>query len=110
VGRRDPTLFGESGAYAQAFALFNCAISGGTVVGPLWTSFATHRLGWGNMNLCLAAFALTGIVMIVSFCSLSLSLLSLAGSGISATRVDLNRFLGYETAELTIVGSLRKRG
>ena len=62
----DPTIFGKNGAYAQAFALFNCALAGGTVVGPLWTSLMTSRLGWGNMNLCLAAFALTGTVAVVS--------------------------------------------
>lgn len=66
MDRHDTTLFGKSGAYAQAFALFNCAIAGGVVVGPLWTSLATDPLGWGNMNLCLAVFALSGTMVVVS--------------------------------------------
>lgn len=66
MGQHDTTLFGPGGAYAQAFALFNCAIAAGTVLGPLWTSFALKALGWGNMNLCLASVALLGIFMVVS--------------------------------------------
>lgn len=66
MGQRDTTLFGPGGAYAQAFALFNCAIAAGTVLGPLWTSFALQALGWGNMNLCLAVLASSGIVVVVS--------------------------------------------
>jgi hypothetical protein len=32
-------------AYAQAFALFNCGIASGTVLGPLWMS-SMSILGW----------------------------------------------------------------
>ncbi|KAL8917555.1 MAG: hypothetical protein Q9172_005795 [Xanthocarpia lactea] len=66
MGRRRANLFGEAGAFAQAFALFNCAIAAGTVLGPLWTSWAEGALGWPNMNLCLAVFALTGAVIVAS--------------------------------------------
>ena len=66
MGRHDTNLFGPGGAYAQAFALFNCAIAAGTVLGPLWTSFALKALGWGNMNLCLAVLSLLGIALVVS--------------------------------------------
>lgn len=66
MGQDDPSLFGPGGAYAQAFALFNCAIAAGTVLGPLWTSFALKALGWGNMNLCLAIVALLGVILVVS--------------------------------------------
>lgn len=45
MGRQDTTLVG--GAYAQAFALFNCAIAAGIVLRPLWTSFALQALGVG---------------------------------------------------------------
>lgn len=66
MGRKQPELFGKTGAYAQAFALFNCAIAAGTVVGPFWTSFALEELGWGNTNLGLACLALSGTVIVVS--------------------------------------------
>lgn len=66
MGQDDPSLFGPGGAYAQAFALFNCAIAAGTVLGPLWTSFGLKALGWGNMNLCLAVVALLGVAIVVS--------------------------------------------
>jgi len=66
MGRRRADLFGEAGAFAQGFALFNCALAAGTVLGPLWTSLAQGSLGWAIMNLCLAFFALTGIVIVAS--------------------------------------------
>ncbi|KAI9807066.1 MAG: hypothetical protein M1825_005783 [Sarcosagium campestre] len=65
LGRAQPNLYGKSGAYAQAFSLFNCAIAAGTTAGPLWTSFAIAKLGWGWTNVILAIFALTGAVVAV---------------------------------------------
>ncbi len=67
MDRQQADLFGDAGAFAQGFALFNCALAAGIVLGPLWTSFAEGGLGWANMNLCLAVFALTGAVIVASF-------------------------------------------
>ena len=48
-----PGLFGASGAYAQAYGLFNTAWAAGSVVGPLWAGFVRARAGWGTMTLSL---------------------------------------------------------
>lgn len=58
--RSHPGLFGDKGAYAQAYGLFNCAFAGGMLVGPLWAGFVVEKSGWGTMCLSL------GIVAVVS--------------------------------------------
>ena len=44
-----PGIFGEKGAYAQAYALFNTSFAGGTLIGPLWAGFISAQAGWGTM-------------------------------------------------------------
>lgn len=58
--KHHPGLFGEKGAYAQAYGLFNCAFAGGMLVGPLWAGFVVESAGWGTMCLSL------GILSVVS--------------------------------------------
>ncbi|KAL8721323.1 MAG: hypothetical protein Q9225_001983 [Loekoesia sp. 1 TL-2023] len=55
--KRHPGLFGERGAYAQAYGLFNCAFAGGMLVGPLWAGFVVEKAGWGIMCLTLGVLA-----------------------------------------------------
>ena len=64
--RERPGLFGEAGAYAQAFALFNCAQAAGTIVGPVWAGYAYETLGWTAMSWTLAVFSASGAVPVVS--------------------------------------------
>ncbi|KAL8713309.1 MAG: hypothetical protein Q9220_002508 [cf. Caloplaca sp. 1 TL-2023] len=52
-----PGLFGEKGAYAQAYGLFNCAFAGGMLVGPLWAGAVVDKGGWGTMCLSLGVLA-----------------------------------------------------
>lgn len=66
VGREQKHTSGETAAFVQAFSILLWASAAGTVVGPLFTGFAGDLLGWGNMNICLGAFALTGVVAVVS--------------------------------------------
>ncbi|KAI4171968.1 MAG: hypothetical protein LQ343_003877 [Gyalolechia ehrenbergii] len=56
--KHHPGLFGEKGAYAQAYGLFNCAFAGGMLVGPLWAGFVVEKTGWGTMCLTLGVLAL----------------------------------------------------
>ena len=47
--RGRPGIFGPSGAYAQAYALFNMAFAAGTLVGPLWGGLVEEKAGWSTM-------------------------------------------------------------
>ncbi|KAK6496595.1 hypothetical protein TWF481_001591 [Arthrobotrys musiformis] len=49
--KKSPGIFGEKGAFAQAYALFNIAWSLGSVVGPLLGGFLNKAIGWNNMVL-----------------------------------------------------------
>ncbi|KAI4195261.1 MAG: hypothetical protein LQ348_002488 [Seirophora lacunosa] len=60
--RHHPGLFGEKGAYAQAYGLFNCAFAGGMLVGPLWAGFVVEKSGWGTMCLSLGILAVVTAV------------------------------------------------
>lgn len=51
--KANPGTFGKRGAYAQAYGLYNCAFSGGMLLGPLWGGFVVGRAGWGTMCLSL---------------------------------------------------------
>ncbi|KAL8647674.1 MAG: hypothetical protein Q9210_005413 [Variospora velana] len=55
--KHHPGLFGEKGAYAQAYGLFNCAFAGGMLVGPLWAGFVVEKSGWATMCLSLGILA-----------------------------------------------------
>ncbi|KAL8769131.1 MAG: hypothetical protein Q9209_004765 [Squamulea sp. 1 TL-2023] len=55
--KRHPGLFGQKGAYAQAYGLFNCAFAGGMLVGPLWAGAVVEKQGWATMCLTLGILA-----------------------------------------------------
>jgi Major Facilitator Superfamily len=50
IERRNPGIFGEQGAYAQAYALFNIAFAGGCLLGPIWGGFLIAKAGWGTLT------------------------------------------------------------
>ena len=60
--RHHPGLFGEKGAYAQAYGLFNCAFAGGMLVGPLLAGFVVEREGWGTMCLTLGILSVASAI------------------------------------------------
>ena len=47
--KSNPGGYGEKGAYAQAYGLFNTAFAGGTLIGPIWGGFVVARAGWETM-------------------------------------------------------------
>jgi MFS family permease len=49
-----PSPFGQGGAYAQAYALFNTAFSAGAIAGPFWAGFVKESAGWATMAWSLA--------------------------------------------------------
>ncbi|RAH74379.1 MFS transporter [Aspergillus aculeatinus CBS 121060] len=51
---RDPTVFGPTGAVAQAFGIQTMAQFLGLLVGPLWGGFVEWRAGWAAMTGSLA--------------------------------------------------------
>ena len=57
-----PGTFGKRGAYAQAYGIYNCAFSGGMVLGPLWGGFVVSSAGWGTMTWSLAVISAVSIV------------------------------------------------
>ncbi|KAH8150061.1 uncharacterized protein LAJ45_05747 [Morchella importuna] len=50
---KKPGRFGNNGAYAQGYGLYNVAWSAGTLVGPLWAGFVKDAAGWGTMTWSL---------------------------------------------------------
>ncbi|KAL8699019.1 MAG: hypothetical protein Q9201_006242 [Fulgogasparrea decipioides] len=63
--KHHPGLFGEKGAYAQAYGLFNCAFAGGMLVGPLWAGSVVDKAGWGTM--CLSLGILSAVSAVPAF-------------------------------------------
>lgn len=64
--RADPNAFGPGGAYAQAFALFNCSMAAGTLFGPVVAGAIIERHGWGAMTAAMGIFAFSGAIPAVS--------------------------------------------
>lgn len=60
--KADPNAFGPGGAYAQAFALFNCSMAAATLFGPVAAAALRERYDWGVMSAATGAFALSGAV------------------------------------------------
>lgn len=61
----NPDLFGDSGPYAQLYGLSNMVFSFGLAVGPELAGELRQVMGYGNMNLVLAAVCL--ITSVLSF-------------------------------------------
>ena len=66
ITEMQPHLFTNSGAYAQAFSLFDAAIALGTIFGPVWAGFVYQVGSWWIMSLTLAVICATGAVPVVS--------------------------------------------
>ena len=60
--KQDPGIFGERGAYAQAFGLMNMAYAIGSVLGPLLGGWLMEEVGWNRITL--GAGVLSGICVI----------------------------------------------
>lgn len=63
--RKNPSIFGRSGAYGQAFALFNCAMALATICGPVWAGLIASEFGWDTATWTLAVLCASGAVPVV---------------------------------------------
>lgn len=63
-----PTVFGPSGAYAQAYALYNMSYAGAMIVGPVWAGFIKESQGWGTMCWSLGILSAVSAVPTVGSC------------------------------------------
>jgi MFS family permease len=59
---KDPGIFGEKGAIAQAFSLHSMAHFGGLAIGPIAGGFFSLHFGWNAMTLALGILALVTAV------------------------------------------------
>ena len=55
--KQRPGLFGASGAYAQAYGLFNAAWAAGCIVGPIWAGFIQAKAGWATVTWTLGVLS-----------------------------------------------------
>ena len=63
---RPEGYYGENGAYAQAYSLFNMAWAGGCMVGPLLAGLVVNSRGWPTATLilgCVSAFTVLPVVV-----------------------------------------------
>ncbi|KAL8902071.1 MAG: hypothetical protein Q9207_004896 [Kuettlingeria erythrocarpa] len=65
--KADPDAFGPGGAYAQAFALFNCAMAAATLFGPVFAGALIEAYGWAVMTTAMGAFAFSGAIPATKF-------------------------------------------
>lgn len=63
-----PAVFGPSGAYAQAYALYNMSYAGAMIVGPIWAGFIKESQGWGTMCWSLGILSAVSAVPTVGAC------------------------------------------
>lgn len=59
----NPDFFGEEGPYAQLYGLNSMVFSAGLTIGPELAGELKQRIGYGNMNLVLAAICLLTSVL-----------------------------------------------
>lgn len=65
--KNDPGIFGPGGAYAQAFALFNCSMAAATLFGPVVAGTLVEQYGWKVMTAAMGVFAFSGAIPSVGF-------------------------------------------
>ncbi|TGO87351.1 hypothetical protein BPOR_0232g00110 [Botrytis porri] len=63
----NPGKFGPGGAYAQAYALFNCSMAAATIFGPVFAGALITQFGWKAMTLAMGIFSLTGAIPCLFF-------------------------------------------
>lgn len=62
-----PGIFGDAGATAQAYGLFNVAFAAGTILGPLMAGNIRDQAGWGTMGLSIGILSVGTSVPVFLF-------------------------------------------
>lgn len=65
--KSNPDLFGPNGPYAQLYALNSMVFSSGLTIGPLVSGALKDAMGYGNMNLVVAALCLLTAILSVIY-------------------------------------------
>lgn len=65
--REHPGVFGNNGAVAQGYGLFNSAFAAGSLVGPIWAGMIRDNYGWGTMSWSLGVLSSFASVPTVLF-------------------------------------------
>lgn len=65
LDREESGVFGDAGAYAQAYGLFDGALAAGTVFGPAFAGLMYQQTGWAAAVGTLAAVCVTGTLPVV---------------------------------------------
>lgn len=55
--KKRPGIFGNTGAYAQAYGLFVMAWAAGSLCGPLWAGLVQDRTDWATMTWTFSLFS-----------------------------------------------------
>ena len=76
VGKSNQRIFGPAGAYARAYGLFNAVQGLGTILGPVLAGLLYAKAGWTITVLVLAAFCVSGAILIVS-CDITCQIITL---------------------------------
>ena len=63
--KENPGVFGNSGAYAQAYGLFIMAYAAGTIIGPVLAGHVRVNRGWGTMTWMLGLFSATAAIPVL---------------------------------------------
>lgn len=66
MSTENENLFGQNGAYAQAYGLFDLALAFGQMLGPTFAGFVYEKWGWRTAACSLAAFSASGVIPIVN--------------------------------------------
>lgn len=72
MGKDHYLLFGPSGAYAQAYGLFDTALALGVMFGPAFAGLLYEKGGWNVAVWGLAVFCSSGVVPVVGLLSIFL--------------------------------------
>lgn len=67
VQARQPGVFGDGGAYSQAYGLSNAAFAMGTLAGPLYAGYVREWAGWTTMCVSLGALSLVMVLLVMLF-------------------------------------------
>ena len=64
--KKRPGIFGEGGAYAQAYGLYLSSWAGGAIMGPMWAGLMEQRVGWGTVTWSLGLLSgLTAVPILI---------------------------------------------
>ena len=67
VEAHHPGVFGDRGAYAQAYGLNNAAFAAGAIAGPLYAGYMREWVGWMTTCVSLGAISLRMVVLVAVF-------------------------------------------